>query len=194
MTWIDREDEFKQASDLKSLKRSEMQESQYSKPFSLFVKSIKKQFAAKYNLNLRKIEVELLDHEGVQYLLDVKEILLEKYDNRDIKLKSEKMISNFNEKYRHKNLFISKEASNIAEVKMLLGSMHKAYEGVQKSFNIDIYLKASMKSQESDIAFKQLRPKCPFEFSELLSGNIDKITFAKHCSNNLFVDKFDRKE
>lgn len=148
--------------------------------FENFVNRLKTIFYDKYSLVLRKLDVETFELDNITYLLDVKEIFFEKFDNKHVKLKSERMLQNYQEKYKYSKLKLSKDIPNIKETKNLFYSMNKVYEDLKAHHKIDKYLNLPPKNLDSDNAFKVLRPNCPFTFTQLLDDHRDTNIFYKY--------------
>ena len=154
--------------------------------YESYIKEIKELFLNKYDLYLKSVKLELVKINHDLYLIDVEEIIFDKYNNKDPKMKFENVITSFKEKHIDKNLRRTKETANVEEIKELIETMRSVFEdkiinkcGVQK------YLKPPDKDSKSDDAFKVLKEDCPYQFSELLSDKVDKKTFLKYCSNKI---------
>ncbi len=148
--------------------------------FEKFVNKLKIIFYDNYSLVLRKLDIETFKLDDVIYLLDVKEVFFEKFDNKHVKLKSERMLQNYQEKHKYSKLKLSKDILNLKETKSFFNSMNKVYEDMKAFHNLDKYLKLPPKNLYSDNAFKILRPNCPFTLTQLLDENRDKNTFYKY--------------
>lgn len=177
-TYIDKEGQFSDAKDfmgklVKNLKTEDEQK------FESFVNKIKTVFYDKYSLVLRKLDMETFELNNIIYILEVKEIFFEKFDNKHVKLKSERMLQNYQDKHKYSRLKLSKEILNLKETKNLFGSMIKKYEDMKAFHNLDKFLKLPPKNLDSDNAFKILRPNCPYTLSQLLDEKRDKNTFYK---------------
>jgi len=131
-------------------------------------------------LVLRKLDVETFELDNITYLIDVKEIFFEKFDNKHVKLKAESMLKNYQEKNKYNKLKLTKDVQNIKETKNLFNSMNKVYEDMKSFHYLDKYLKLPPKNMDSDNAFKILRPNCPFSLTQLLDEKRNKDVFYKY--------------
>lgn len=147
--------------------------------FENFVSRLKVIFYDNYSLVLRKLDVETIELDNITYLIDVKEIFFEKFDNKHVKLKAERMLQNYQEKHKYSKLKLTKDVPNIKETKILFNSMNQVYEDMKSFHNLDKYLKLPPKNMDSDNAFKILRPNCPFTLTQLLDEKKDKEVFYK---------------
>lgn len=157
--------------------------------FDEFVNKVKTVFYDKYALNLRRLDIELFELDGIFYVYDVKELVFEKYDSNFIKLRCERLLNNFQEKHKYKNLSINRKAANIKEIGKFLFTMNDIYEDAKARLNLNQYIEKEKKDDTSDNVFRQLRPNCPYSFTQLLNEKIDKKTFAKHASVSLWKPK-----
>lgn len=152
--------------------------------FDKLVDKLKLVFDEKYSLLLRKLDIDTCEINGTVYLLDVKEIMLEKFQHKNIKLKSERRMMNFQKKYQYKCLKINRDAPNIKEIKHLFYAMKTVYG--QSQTGLDKYITLPHKDSTTDTLFQILRPDCPFSFSQLLQNQVTKKTFANYASTNLW--------
>jgi len=156
--------------------------------FDNLVEKIKNSFSDKYGLMLQRFDIEVTEINGQTYLLDVKELCFEKFNDNNFKLKSERTYNVFQETYKHKNLEIKKEAINIKEINSLYNCMKDEYNKLVKKSGIEEYLIVPKRDETSDEVFKMLNPNCPYQFSELLSDQVSKKIFTRYCSSNLWKE------
>jgi hypothetical protein len=186
-TYIDKEDEFSETKEQENYKKYRaITKTPEEEMFDNLVAKLKHIFYEKYSLLLRKLDIDTFTMNNNCYLLDVKEIVFEKFDNKHIKLISERLLQNFQEKYKYKNMKMNREAPNHKEIKSLFFSMLDVYDKTKKAQNLDKYLHTTSKDPTTNNIFKVLKPDAPYTFSELLENNVSKKEFAKYASNKLW--------
>jgi len=154
--------------------------------YDKFIKEIKDLFLEKYDLYLRTIKMELVKIKDFYYLVDLDDIIFHKYNNRNPKMKFEKMITSFKEKHADRNLKLTKDTPNVIEINDLAETMKRVFDDkIIEKCGVPKYLKTPEKDPRADEAFKVLRENCPHKFSELLSDDVEKKTFLKYCSNKI---------
>ena len=184
---MNREGQFTETKD--QVKKQKVIEKRHEEEiFDNFVDKVKSTFSEKYGLMMQNLDIEVVEISGQTYLLDVCEMSFEKLHDRDSKLKSERMYNVFQETYQHKNLTIQKDAINIVQIKSLMDCMKEVYNNTLTNSGIKKYLIQPKRDETSDQVFKTLKPKCPYELSELLSDQMSKKKFMEYCSNNLWKE------
>jgi hypothetical protein len=154
--------------------------------FDQFVENLKRMLEERHFF-LRRLDLETFKLHGKTFILDVKEIVVETVNHKNRLLNSERVIMNIQQGHKYKKLSFSKDNPNIKEMKSFFDSMCNVYENVQRFYKLDKYLNLGSKDPTTDLVFKDLRPECPYSFTELLSGDVDKVTFAKYASTNLWI-------
>lgn len=184
-TFIDKEDKFSETKE-DILKKTLVPKTREEKLFESFVEKLKTIFYEKYSLLLKKLDIQTFELNNTVYLFDVKEILFEKYDDKNIKIITERKLMTFRDNHKYKNLKINKDAPNLKEIKQFFFTMINVYDDTKKHYKLDKYLKIPPKDETTDNVFKILRPGCPYSYSELIEDNVSKKNFAKYASSNLW--------
>jgi hypothetical protein len=163
-----------------------LQKSEKDLKFDNFVDKVKEIFIKKYNLFLKKLNIETFDLNGLTYLLDVKEISFDKLDGKSQVLRTERFITKVNDENKFKNLKLTKDNPKITGMANLYYSMNEVYKKVQDHNNLNKYLTHFERDPTTDNIFKELRPDCTHSFYDMLSDNISKSDFMKYCSTKLY--------
>lgn len=151
--------------------------------FTVYAKNM---FYTKYGLNLKKLDIEGIDIDGIMYIMDVKEMKFEKFDTKYIHLKSERLLRNFQNNYKYHNLNIQKQTPNIQDFKQLFNTMLSTYENVLDKYKVKDFLTIPPKDKTSDNVISLLKPKMNLPFSYYLEEKVPIQDFAKNCSNKLY--------
>lgn len=179
-SYVDKEDEFAEIKE-EGHKKNHSQ-MRHDLMFLRLVEAIKNKFYERYNLVLRTFDVEIFELDGVSYLHEVKHMKFEKYENKHIKLITERKLLNFRDKFQYKNLKIQKEAPNHRDVKKLFHAMLDVYENTKKHCKVNQYICIAPRDSVSDEVFKDIKPDCPYTFSDLMSDSISKNEFKNWVS------------
>jgi hypothetical protein len=179
-SYVDKEDEFAEIKEEGHKKNHSQMRNDLM--FLRLVETIKNKFYERYNLVLRTLDIEIFELEGVSYLHEVKHMKFEKYENKHIKLITERKLLNFRDKFQYKNLKIQKEAPNHREVKKFFHTMLDVYENTKKHCKLNQYLHIAPRDPVSDEVFKDIKPNCPYTFSDLMNDSISKKEFKKWVS------------
>lgn len=135
---------------------------------------------------LKFFDIETFELNGIIYLHDVKEMKFEKYDNKHIKLITERKLLNFREKFQYKNIKINKDAPNHKEIKSLFFKMLEVYDDVQKVHKVEQFLNDAIEDNTTNEVFKIIKPECPYTFSEIISDKTSKTEFGRWISKNIW--------
>jgi hypothetical protein len=181
-SYVDKEDEFTEIKDDNHKKNGSQERSELL--FNNLVEKVKNKFYEKYNLLLRTFDVETFELNGIVYLHDVKDMKFEKYETKHIKLITERKLINFREKFQYKNMKINKDAPNHREIKKFFFTMLDVYENTKKHHKLDQYLDIAQRDSLSDNVFRDIKPDCPYTFSELMGKDVSKNEFIKWASTN----------
>jgi hypothetical protein len=154
--------------------------------FDRFVSRLKDIYTNKYNLILKKLNLETFDLDNDTYLLDVKEISFEKIDLNSQKLKIDRFINKVRGDNKFKNLKLMKENPKINGMANFYNSMVNTYKNIQDKYNLKDYLTVVSRDSTADDIFKELRPNCPYKFSDMLYDKVSIQEFSKYASINLW--------
>jgi hypothetical protein len=184
--FIEKEDKFTQNKEDYLVKRIIFKKSREELINDKFIDKIRTIFFDKYSLLLKKLDMQTFELNGHVYLFDVKDIVFEKFDIKDIKIKSEKKLTTFRQHHQFKNLKIDKESLHLRQKYQLFNGMLDVYEKSKKFYKLDKYLNIPAKDDTTDKTFKLLRPNCQFTYSELISDKVSKKEFGENASINLW--------
>lgn len=150
-----------------------------------FVKKIKTIFYDKYLLNVKKMDVHTFFMDNRYYLLDIKNFIFEKFENRHVKLDSEGLYYRYVEKYKESAKMV-KNPKKMKDVKLFYDAMMGKYNELFHTVVSDDYLNHPQKDPSSDIVYKILKPESPYKLSQLMKPKVDLKTFVEYATNNLW--------
>lgn len=150
-----------------------------------FVKKIKTIFYDKYLLNVKKMDVHTFFLDNRYYLLDIKNFVFEKFENRHVKLDSEGLYYRYVEKYKESAKMV-KNPKKLKDVKLFYEAMMGKYNDLFHTVVSDDYLNHPQKDPSSDIVYKILKPESPYKLSQLMKPKVDLKTFVEYATNNLW--------
>ena len=150
-----------------------------------FVKKIKTIFYDKYLLNVKKMDVHTFFLDNRYYLLDIKNFIFEKFENRHVKLDSEGLYYRYVEKYKESAKMV-KNPKKLKDVKLFYDAMMGKYNDLFHTVVSDDYLNHPQKDPSSDIVYKILKPESPYKLSQLMKPKVDLKTFVEYATNNLW--------
>ena len=150
-----------------------------------FVKKIKTIFYDKYLLNVKKMDVHTFFLDNRYYLLDIKNFIFEKFENRHVKLDSEGLYYRYVEKYKESAKMV-KNPKKMKDVKLFYDAMMGKYNELFHTVVSDDYLNHPQKDPSSDIVYKILKPESPYKLSQLMKPKVDLKTFVEYATNNLW--------
>lgn len=150
-----------------------------------FVKKIKTIFYDKYLLNVKKMDVHTFFLDNRYYLLDIKNFIFEKFENRHVKLDSEGLYYRYVEKYKESAKMV-KNPKKLKDVKLFYDAMTGKYNELFHTVVSDDYLNHPQKDPSSDIVYKILKPESPYKLSQLMKPKVGLKTFVEYATNNLW--------
>ena len=150
-----------------------------------FVKKIKTIFYDKYLLNVKKMDVHTFFLDNRYYLLDIKNFVFEKFENRHVKLDSEGLYYRYVEKYKESAKMV-KNPKKLKDVKLFYEAMMGKYNDLFHTVVSDDYLNHPQKDPSSDIVYKILKPESPYKLSQLMKPKVELKTFVEYATNNLW--------
>lgn len=150
-----------------------------------FVKKIKTVFYDKYLLNVKKMDVYTFFLDNRYYLLDIKNFVFEKFENRHVKLDSEGLYYRYVEKYKESAKMV-KNPKKLKDVKLFYDAMMGKYNDLFHTVVSEDYLNHPQKDPSSDIVYKILKPESPYKLSQLMKPKVDLKTFVQYATNNLW--------
>jgi hypothetical protein len=163
-----------------------LKKSQREVNFDNFVEKVKDIFVNRFNLFLKKLNIETFDLDGKTYLLDVKEISFDKIDGKSNMLRTDRFITKVLDDNKYKNIKLTKDNPKIGGMANVYYSMSAIYRKVQDHYGVDKYLIPYQRDPTTDNIFKELRPDCPHSFYDMLNDNVTKAEFMKYCSTKLY--------
>lgn len=186
MNYEDKDDQFvetKEAMIQKALKEQKTE----SKLLNNFIGKCKTVFYDNYALNLKKIDLILFKFDEKSYILNIKNLILEKYEKNHVQLDSEGLYFRYVDKYKEKTKLV-KNKDLIGDFREFYESMYNKYDQLFHHVVSDDYLNHPKKDPRSDIAYSVIKPGSPYKLSELMSNATDYKTFVEFATNNLWVE------
>ena len=119
------------------------------------------------------------------YILDVKNFIFEKYENKHVKLDSENLFYRYIENYRDKTKMI-KDPRKLTDIENFYKAMLGKYNEMFDHIVSKEYLDQPFKDPTSDMIYKMIKPNSPYKLSELMEPKTDLKTFVKHATYNLW--------
>ena len=150
-----------------------------------FAKKIKKVFYDKYLLNLKKMDVIAFKFDDKWYILNIKNFIFEKYENKHVKLDTEGLFFRYIEKYKD---LMNNEKDNrkLADIEKFYKTMVNKYDKMFHNIVSNTYLDKPPKDPTSDNVYKMIKPDSPYTLSDLMEPRTDLKTFVKWATYNLW--------
>ena len=180
--YIDKDDEFVEGKEALIKKHEIKKENEL---LSNFVKLLKDLFYDKYLLNLKRMDIIAFNLDKRWYILDVKNFIFEKYENKHVKLDSENLFYRYIENYRDKTKMI-KDPRKLTEIENFYKAMLGKYNEMFNHIVSKEYLDQPFKDPTSDMIYKMIKPNSPYKLSELMEPKTDLKTFVKYATYNLW--------
>ena len=182
--YVDRDDQFVETKEAQLQKVYEESKAD-DQIFKNFVKKIKSVFYEKYLLNVKKMDLYSFILDGRCYLLDVKNFIFEKFENRHVKLDSEGLYYRYVEKYKESAKMV-KNPKKLGAVKLFYDAMLNKYNDLFHTVVSDDYLNHPQKDPSSDQVYHIIKPESPYTLSQLMKPRVNLKTFVKYATDNLW--------
>lgn len=184
LNYVDRDDQFIETKEaqLQRVYEDSKKENQLLKKY---VKKIKTVFYDKYLLNLKKMDIHCFLLDGRWYLLDIKNFIFEKFENKHVKLDSEGLFFRYVEKYKD-SVKLLKNQKKLGDVKIFYDSMVKKYDDLFHHVVSDDYLNQPKRDPTSDKVYHILKPESPYKLSTLMTPRVKLTTFVEYTTDNLW--------
>lgn len=182
--YVDQDDEFVETKEAQLQKVYEESKNN-DQLLKSFIKKIKTIFYDRYLLNMKKMDIEAFHLNGKWYLLDLKNFIFEKYENKHVKLDSEGLFFRYVEKYKD-NARMIKDPRKLKDVKIFYDAMIQKYDDLFHHVVSDDYLNHPERDKTSDNVFITLKPQSPYVLSELMKPRVNLKTFVSNATDNLW--------
>ena len=183
VNWLDRTDQFFES---KQAQLQKVLEDKDNIKLTNLVKKLKTLFYDKYLLNLKKMKLYVFELDNRWYILNVKDFIFEKYENKHVKLSSESLFFKYTENYKDKTK-LEKDPQKLFAIQNFFNTMWDKYEDLfYYVVPKEKYLELPKKDKRSDEAYRLLKPESPYTLSTLMEPRIGIKTFVKYATYNLW--------